>query len=469
MYIRSRYLILFFLTVGCLFLELSSVLATEEKVDDGAVSANALISLSFDTQLSFGQAHMYKGEAEQLYIHFSGHDIHRNLRLLRTPQYVIDLTGQEVTVDNLRDLVSCASKISGLKLQNTKMNNAAMTLISQLTGLTDLDLSHNEFDDVGFSCISALSNLRDLNIGGNKINAHALKYLLPLRVERLIVYCISLGIEGARLISQLSYIRELDVSTCNLDNAAIQMLLGLSNLATLDISHNDYLITNELEVFLKEAQQRSIKVKCEQEKRVTFGERSSRKYIKLEISSSIEEHELERLKSLDCLEILLKWCSIIPDRFYRYRGTSLIISPQTLNPYVEVLTLWACGLVYDNLRSITGLTRLRKLDLSSNRLGDDVLPCITLLTKLEFLSIESNCFSNLCVSPFLDMPKLRELDIGWNESINDDVAGTLLANTTLKKLNIRYTSISRNFARKIINKYMLLNNPNFKVIEEDAY
>jgi Leucine-rich repeat (LRR) protein len=184
--------------------------------------------------------------------------------------------------------------------------------------------------------------------------------------------------------------------------------------------------------------------------------RTVRNYRPLEIDTPLFAHQLGQLMDRDCNEIYLLGVyvgELKNDTFFK--SFSLTVSPDIINPDVEVLSLKCCGLTDEHIKRIGEFKKLRKLTLASNHLTDDgVISVISKLEKLESLSLALNKeVSNACVPALLAMPNLTELDLSHNENIGEESASAFLGKTHLKNLDVRFTGIPRQIQRKIEDKY----------------
>jgi len=177
----------------------------------------------------------------------------------------------------------------------------------------------------------------------------------------------------------------------------------------------------------------------------------------LVIDNPLEEHELGQFMDPSCKEIYLHGVYVgygSDDNFFK--KYSLTISPDTINPDVEVLSLKGCGLTNAHIERIGEFRKLRHLVLDANHITDtSVFSSISRLESLQSLSLAINDgITNACVPTLLAMSSLIELDLSHNDKIDDGVAGTFLGGPTrsLKK-NVNGTGISKQVRWKIDDKY----------------
>jgi uncharacterized membrane protein len=99
------------------------------------------------------------------------------------------------------------------------------------------------------------------------------------------------------------------------------------------------------------------------------------------------------------------------------------------------LHLTNCNLVDDDIRSITQLSNLYKLNLNRNKITDKGVALLGSLSKLEYLNLYGNSISDSSVSVFSTLPQLRKLYV-WDTSI--DSVGAASLTTGNKKLEVVY-------------------------------
>lgn len=179
-------------------------------------------------------------------------------------------------------------------------------------------------------------------------------------------------------------------------------------------------------------------------------------YRPLEIDTPLFAQELGQLMDRDCNEIYLLGVyvgELKNDTFFK--SFSLTVSPDIINPDVEILSLKCCGLTDEHIKRIGEFKQLRKLTLSSNHLTDDsVISVISKLEKLESLSLALNKeVSNACVPALLAMPNITELDLSHNEKVGDEISEALLANTQLRKLNVNGAGFTKRVRWSIEDKF----------------
>lgn len=84
------------------------------------------------------------------------------------------------------DGIDKVSKLEGLELKKTAIDNLALKNVAKLRKLEILNLTHTNVDDEGIKYLVGMPNLRDLNLSGVSINAKSAKYIKTLpRLEVL--------------------------------------------------------------------------------------------------------------------------------------------------------------------------------------------------------------------------------------------------------------------------------------------
>jgi hypothetical protein len=180
-----------------------------------------------------------------------------------------------------------------------------------------------------------------------------------------------------------------------------------------------------------------------------------RNYRSLVIGQPLAQREVGQLLDRDCREIYLNGVGIYDENEGNYlKQTSLVISPEFINPDVEVLSLKTCGLTDDLIKGIAGFKKLRKLILFANFISDaGVISSISQIESLQSLTLSNLEITNECVPSLLAMPNLVELDLAINDGITDDVSQVLFEDTKLQKLNVQCTGMSRPEQRRLAQKY----------------
>lgn len=184
--------------------------------------------------------------------------------------------------------------------------------------------------------------------------------------------------------------------------------------------------------------------------------KSTRSYRTLEIDHPLQQHELGKLMDRDCREIYLKGVCIYFDENdgSYHQKTPLAISPEFINPDVEVLSVKCCGLTDDLIKGIVGFKNLRTLILFAHFISDaGVISSISQIESLQSLTLSNVDITNKCIPSLLAMRNLVELDLPHNKGINDGVAQMLFDDTKLQKLNVQFTGLSRPEQRRFAKKY----------------
>jgi len=263
----SKYLkcasILASLMVISLILEQGTALATEVERYMGENSSHLQLHRVFDARLSPLQEQGSIDQADQVVLHVDCGDL-KTLQLLQKPFYDIDLAGEDINLDKLRELLPISSQILALNLMETRLKDDAFPIIEQLTTLTSLILSDNPFGDAAMPSISSLSKLRSLEMVHTKVTDVGLESLLPLKnLEKLDAGCNLFRNAGIRTISQIPSLIDVDVRACEFDATVLPLFFGLPKLQRLNISGNK-LERKSLEIFLFQAKERGIEVKAEE-------------------------------------------------------------------------------------------------------------------------------------------------------------------------------------------------------------
>lgn len=211
------------------------------------------------------ESHRQFNHPAELVISFEGLDMRNNLHLLQKPQYVLDLSGEEISFETLSQLRDAAPFIYSLDLCETVLTNAGLEILSKFNfrNLRQLNLSGNRFDDDGMPFLSGLTSVNNLKIAYNKISATGLRALLPLPLEYLDAGCTYLENDGIRLIPDiLPKLKELDVRASGFDEVVLDSFLELSQLQKLNVTRTK-ISPPALESFLAKTQKRTIQVQAD--------------------------------------------------------------------------------------------------------------------------------------------------------------------------------------------------------------
>ncbi len=91
------------------------------------------------------------------------------------------VTNPVITKDDLRLLLQLKKQLVWLKLDNIKLDDAALSTIAQLVNLTKLYLSHTNISDKGLLSVQSLTNLTYINLVGTRVTAQGLLQLKNLK------------------------------------------------------------------------------------------------------------------------------------------------------------------------------------------------------------------------------------------------------------------------------------------------
>lgn len=92
--------------------------------------------------------------------------------------------------------------------------------------------------------------------------------------------------------------------------------------------------------------------------------------------------------------------------------------------------------------SVSGFSKLQKLDLSSNQLSGDILPAISSLTNLVRLDISNNRLTGDPTTAILPLSNLQEISVGNNQFVFADINTFLQNFPSLKVLDLSHTSLT---------------------------
>lgn len=213
----------------------------------------------FDSHVIGTSSQESPDKTQHVHVKVEGPNMHKNLRLLQTPYFEIDLSDRHITIEELSDLIPIAPQIVSLKLMRTNLNNNVLPIIECLTAITYLDLSDNHFQDQELP-FGSLVCLRTLRMANTQISRRALGGLLPLKkLEILGVGGNPLKNAGIEIIFHIPSLTDVDVTECGFDQTVIPLFLNLPKLKTLKMCRN--LIDGaKLEEFLQKAKEQGVGV-----------------------------------------------------------------------------------------------------------------------------------------------------------------------------------------------------------------
>lgn len=98
----------------------------------------------------------------------------------------------------------------------------------------------------------------------------------------------------------------------------------------------------------------------------------------------------------------------------------------------------AAGLTADGIGHLSGMRKLKELEITTSKLSDAALSRLRSLTSLEYLALEGNSFSDAGLANLQDMTQLKELFIGNGDiELTDDGLAHLKRLTSLEFLSIQ--------------------------------
>jgi hypothetical protein len=133
----------------------------------------------------------------------------------------------------------------------------------------------------------------------------------------------------------------------------------------------------------------------------------------------------------------------------KLKKTSVNISPYFVtHPSLVWLELAQSKVNDEGLKLLCLNTRIKHLNLSENPgITEEGILCIKRMAALRDLNVRGNSLTNKTALALVKMPNLETLDLSYNGSINDDIAGTILKHVEMTPgiigLNLRHTSISQ--------------------------
>ena len=168
----------------------------------------------------------------------------------------LDLSGfDDLTDEQLKTIITTCPKLRHLIIQNTKITNAGLAHLGELTSLKTLNLSGcYRITDAGFAHLGELTSLKELNLSWCKqitdtglAHLKELTSLKTLNLER----CYKITDAGLAHLSELTSLKTLNLSECDkITDAGLAHLKELTSLKELNLSWC-YLITDSGLALLK--------------------------------------------------------------------------------------------------------------------------------------------------------------------------------------------------------------------------
>ena len=161
----------------------------------------------------------------------------------------------------------------------------------------------------------------------------------------------------------------------------------------------------------------------------------------LNLRGKLGETHLAQLKSPGFNKIYLTQ-AFGPNNHPAFYNGYLKITPDVINPNVQVLNLRGCGLRNKNLEEIYLFQNLEELCLSGNPVNNEVVNILPLWKNLKILHIALTEIDDECLKMISQMPNLVELDISVCSKITEEGIKYLKNSTNLKKLIMKSAKVS---------------------------
>ncbi|KAK7339812.1 hypothetical protein VNO77_20497 [Canavalia gladiata] len=332
-------------------------------------------------------------------------------------------------------------------------------IIGCLENLEVLDLSYNNLENASsiLSCLDGLSSLKSLNLSYNQFDATSFHEPRTNTYELTSVF--------ETLSSKLLNLEVLDISGNNLDNDILPSLWGFVSLKKLYLSGiglDSDLHIQGLCSMLKDLEVLDLSGNNFNDSDIAFALNglSSLKSLNLG-SNEISFRSILNISKLRSLEILDLGGNDLNESILWALENDGFTWPTNL----QVLSLSSNSFGNKFLSSLSGLRRLKSLDLSENQLkGSLDISGLSVLTRLEILDLSNNQITNFVVHKgSKSLSKLDVLTLNYNMINGSKLKESLQAFRSIKVLSMNHntfigTVVAGDFRDLKNLEHLILNN-----------
>jgi len=151
---------------------------------------------------------------------------------------VVDLRNTGISDTELRVLIADLrqfERVFAIKLQDAKISDEGLGMLTEFTELRALDLSNVSVTDAGLEQLQQLPELRRLNLDGTQITGAGLIHLVRLgRLEQLSLDGTEVDDDGIQPLARLATLRDLSLSNTDVTEAGVSSIT--TALPALDVT-----------------------------------------------------------------------------------------------------------------------------------------------------------------------------------------------------------------------------------------
>lgn len=274
---------------------------------------------------------------------------------------------------------------------------------------------------------------------GLTIDDSALEHLAGLRrVRSVLLNETGVSDEGMATVGKVATLQNVDLRGCTISNAGLEPLAALSDLKALRLSGESGATSVDDDGMVHVAKMKNLKA------------------LLLDFLW-ISEVGLEQLAGLDKLEELYLAKTLVGDdalaamsqfpRLKKLRISQCQFENEGLAHLAKVTTLEDLDLSENNsindagMPHLSGLTKLKRLNLWRTYVGDPGVESLAGLTAMEWLNLDNSQISDACLKHLSGMSKLSFLHLG-STLVSDAGLPDLEGLTSLKDLKVTRTAVT---------------------------
>lgn len=274
---------------------------------------------------------------------------------------------------------------------------------------------------------------------GLTIDDSALEHLAGLRrVKSVLLNETGVTDAGMATVGKIATLQNVDLRGCTISNAGLEPLVALSQLKALRLSGESGATSVDDDGMVHVAKMKNLKA------------------LLLDFLW-ISEVGLEQLAGLDKLEELYLAKTLVGDdalatmsqfpRLKKLRISQCQFENEGLAHLAKVTTLEDLDLSENNsindsgMPHLSGLTKLKRLNLWRTYVGDPGVESLAGLTAMEWLNLDNSQISDACLQHLSSMSKLSFLHLG-STLVSDAGLPALEGLTSLKDLKVTRTAVT---------------------------